>query len=85
MNISYDQCGAPNRVTIIQRQHRKILNLDGLIEASRSAGYTNTQTVTFEDLKLVDQMREAFCTDVLVGIQGENLRLFHQIRSHGPM
>ena len=70
MNISYTQCGAKNRVTIIQRHQRKILNLHELMEASRSAGYINTHTVTFEEMKLVDQMRAAYCTDVLVGIQG---------------
>ena len=73
MNISYPQCGAANRVTIIQRHHRRIINLEELIEASRSAGYNNTQTVTFEEMKVVDQMRAAYCTDVLVGIQGKAL------------
>ena len=40
------------------------------MEASRSAGYSNTQSVTFGEMKLEDQMRAAYCTDVLVGIQG---------------
>ena len=72
MNISYPQCGVGNRVTIIQRHNRRILNLDELMEASRSAGYSNTQTVMFEEMKVVDQMRAAYCTDVLVGIQGKD-------------
>ena len=76
MNISYTQCGAPNRVTFIQRHQRRIINLDELMEASRSAGYNNTQTVTFEKMKLMDQMRAAYCTDVLVGIQGEWFLIF---------
>ena len=72
MNISYPQCGTDNRVAIIQRHQRRIINLDEVMEASRSAGYNNTQTVTFEEMKLVDQMRAAYCTDVLVGIQGND-------------
>ena len=70
MNISYSQCGPSPRVTIVQRHHRRILNLEELLDAARSAGFSNTGTVTFEDMKLVDQMRATFCTDVLVGIQG---------------
>ena len=70
LEINYDLCGKPNRLTIVQRHQRRILNLEELMSSAKNAGIDNVQTVTFEELTLREQMKAAYCTDVLVGIQG---------------
>ena len=37
-------------------------------------GYNNAHVVDFEKMTLAEQLRTAYCTDIMLGVQGQGLQ-----------
>jgi len=61
-------------VTIIQRTHRRIINIDELVNITRAAGFTQVQIVNFEQMCVREQAAFAAKSQVMVGVQGAGLQ-----------
>ena len=61
-------------LTFIQRvSYRKVTNREELIKAAESLGF-KVQSVKFETLPFIEQLKIARCTDVLLGLHGAALQ-----------
>ena len=74
-HITSDKCKKDGKtVVMIQRKSsRIILNIDALINVTKSLGYTNVMVIYLENLSLQKQMQIIHCADVLLGIQGSGM------------
>ena len=50
-----------------------ILNIEEMLNATRSLGYKAVTVVDFARLDFVQQLRTVHCTDILIGVQGAGL------------
>ena len=50
-----------------------MLNIEEMTNATRSMGYKAVRLVDFSELNFVQQLRTVHCTDILIGVQGEDL------------
>ncbi len=74
-NISLSSClerdPAQPQITIIERrERRKILNIQEVTGNLTQIGYTRVNSTAFEAHSLREQMLLAFCSDILIGVQG---------------
>ena len=61
-------------IVIIQRGwKRKILNIHEVLHNIKLLGSHNVTVVTFEQHSLREQMRIAYCSDILIGVHGAGL------------
>ena len=52
---------------------RKILNIKDLANALALHETVEVKVITFEEMSIQKQMQEAYCTDILIGVQGAGL------------
>ena len=61
-------------VSIEQRsEYRMILNIEEMLNATRSMGYKAVKVENFAKLDFVQQLPTVHCTDILIGVQGAGL------------
>lgn len=72
--IKQTQCLNPQRVLIIQRNLRKILNVNDLLEAAKAEGYPESEVIILENLSVEEQLKLVACSPVMVGVQGAGLQ-----------
>jgi len=64
----------PTSVTIIQRRStRRILNIDMVVDAVKSLGFSHVQVVSFEGMSVLKQIQIARCSSLLIGTHGAAL------------
>lgn len=73
-NISRQDCPQGEILTIIDRQHRRILNVPELVKLADSMGYDKVQVVRLEKHTVFQQLQIAACSTVWVGVQGAGLQ-----------
>ena len=83
ISVTVPKC-KPKTITIIQRTHRRILNIDQLKTAAIELGLTNTNIFNFEKIPVDKQYQIIRCTHILIGINGAALQwnLFME-KGHG--
>lgn len=72
MNISVHQ--EEGYVTIIQRNFRRIININELMQAINSLGFRNMRVVNLETMGVVEQAKIAASSRVMIGVQGAGLQ-----------
>ena len=63
-----------NFVTIVQRRHHRIVNVDEMVRAVKSIGFPKIRVVDLSLIGVVDQVRVAASTSLMIGVQGAGLR-----------
>ena len=81
VNVSASQCSRKDSrkkssyiIHVINRTQRKILNLNDVVTQLKNAGFTSTQSLTFEEYTVAEQMQMMTCADLLIGVQGAALQ-----------
>ncbi len=68
-----DKCKI-NQITLIQRNYRKIINIEELKQVAIELGFPNISIVYFDRLTVLEQYQLARCTDILIGMNGAALQ-----------
>ena len=74
-NISDKKCNhTVKNILIINRiRIRRIINLNEIINHLQINTLQNVKSILFEALELREQLQEALCADILIGVQGAGL------------
>jgi len=61
-------------VVIVERQYRRILNIHTLAKAAEKIGFKNVRVLDLERMTMLERMVTIVATDILIGIQGQELQ-----------